>query len=73
MKPKIQFTDTAMPHLLEGLGYGIGADGYVTTKSGEFAKDYDNKKFKADKFLGIVKGHLITNTFQLFDIYENEQ
>jgi hypothetical protein len=52
MKPKITFTESALPFILEALGMSIDNGGYVTAPDGQRVHYKKIKGFQKDK--GII-------------------
>ena len=72
-KPKITFSKSAVPFILEALKKSINKSGFVVDeKTGKYTLDADGKRFKADQFIGTAKKKFITNVFQLGDIIQEE-
>lgn len=68
-KPKLIFTERALPFILEALGKTTDAKGFVIDeKTKEFVLDYYGHKFKPKELMGIFDKHWITSVFQLLEI-----
>lgn len=69
IKPKLLFTESALPLVLEALGKTTDAKGFVIDeKTKEFVLDYWGHKFKSKELMGIFGKNWITSVFQLMEI-----
>lgn len=66
MKPKLTFTERAMPFILEAIGKEINDnDIVIDSKTKIPVSDVDGNFVRASNLLGIVGSHFITNADQL--------
>lgn len=71
MKPQIIFDKSSIPFILEALGKTTDNEGFVIEiRSRKFVLDIDGKKFKSNKFIGIIGQQWITNFCQIIEIYD---
>lgn len=67
-KPKLLFTEKALPLILEAFGKSINAEGLIVDSNGEPVLTPDGEIIEASKFGGLKKGSEIFIKDDLFSI-----
>ena len=73
MKPKILFTERAMPLILEAFGKEIKDGFIVESDTGEFVLTPDGEEIEAARFGGILNGRFIKDDLHsIMNLVENK-
>jgi hypothetical protein len=59
MKPKLLFTERAMPLILEAFGMTIGPDGLILDANGKEVLAKDGNHILASEFGGMINGEIL--------------
>lgn len=66
-EPKLIYTKSAQPLILEALGLSVNGRGYLVKRGNKKPVYQNGKRIKASEIIGFCKGKIYTSIFELAD------